>query len=704
MAASSYKGDTAAKIVARSTFWEQMSRVLDSRNAEDIKAFVLASKFCGDLAYLDAHGILRKNILACDVDPEAMQAAQRRFPGVKLHFGRYQDAAKAHARAFHAVFLDTQHSLSAAVANEMVKAAFSLAASKAIIGFAYVVGREITDDIASAQSQVDELLLALVEDEHAITDAIAAGIIPEGMDVEQAKKYVLDSADDGSARARVLNLAVRYQMGKGQNLSLAVLGTIKYQSADENGQGTPMEILMYDFARLPGKPKREMALARARFRHVADVRAYRVACGFDGDVAINKDADLPGIRQRLESASDLDVDGIMNVGATMPLPPPEPRRTKVPSNGDEILITGDDGWVPAVCRRTKGMTITAVSLDSSRTADRSIANIRWADGSIVGARAKEITQMNAEQLVRVEQGSIEKGESLWLKDGKHKRHYRKVRTLKVSQKGAYIELVASGTHGVKRFAYHNELFREKDKPRSILPPAPDKGPAPKLNKQRGPGTAKPPVIPPAPATPQVEPSRAATLGPCPVKYEVQRLSTWSKAFRKFLRLKQLELAAATSIPSHRISKMERAEHVPTDGDVLNLAEYVGQRYSRPTLADLMAMRDADTKAGVRALQRTFEVVNKRPASEAGTARGSVASRVGPLEPQPPIAIPPIEEIEAQRDYRPDTGVTASLREGTVTVELKLSDVEELALHRSAAESGKTLAVWLEEKLMDALTS
>lgn len=709
---SNYKGDTPSKAVARVTFWSALNHIFPKRSPESLRAFVLSSKYSGDVSFLTAQGVLQKNILACDVDPKAIAATRRRFPGVRVYFGDYVSASKRYTRQFDAVFLDTTSIMSKALARTMVESAFRLAASHALIGFAFVLGRENgqnAKDLSTVQLLHDEMCLVLAENDDRLLYAMELGLIPKEP-LETAKQNVLKAADVGSGRDLVMDQAAYGATARTRDVCSVRIGSIRYQSVSQSGSGTSMEISLYEFRRAL---KRKSSFAHARWRlrmHKAINERGAMFGTADGgttsDAKISTDFSLEDLVKRMvhsEGGDEERIAGLLNLKSAGPFPPP-PSRRGFPENGDEVLIASESGLQPAVVKTADQRYAVAVRLENSRRIKVQWNRIRWADGSMVGLKTKEIRQMDDSSLQRVGKGTLVKGETLYLKDGKQNvKGYREVKVLRPSQKGAQVRMMDGGVHGVTRFAYHNELFRpiateaQLAEPCSESPPPPP----PPLNKNALPADRGAGI-----KSGDVKPSQSAKQK-CPVNYEGVAFSIWVKRFRKFKGVKQRDFATTVGIPVHRLSKVERAEITPTDGDVLALAEYVSMlMYDGPSLDDLMEMRDRDTAAGVRALQRTFKVNKQGPVQSVrfdppAFKNPQLKHLPAAAAPAPATVVPkPLSPING---FMPNSVPELIVKPGKIIVELGLSPDEELELHRRAAAAGKTLREWAAELLFDALT-
>ena len=158
-----YKGESYTKKFARVFLWSAVSKlsgIVGSSIDEGVK-LVLASRECGDIAFLLGGNCVPADIVAVDVVPDALAEARRRFPGVQTEIGDIADVAGRLKRRVRHAFVDFCGPVGPKTIDTFFRTAVRSAEDGAIFAIGVMRGRErgrIGKDIAKEKAEVDYLV------------------------------------------------------------------------------------------------------------------------------------------------------------------------------------------------------------------------------------------------------------------------------------------------------------------------------------------------------------------------------------------------------------------------------------------------------------------------------------------------------------------------------------------------------------------
>lgn len=288
--ATTYKGETVGKALARCEYWLKVEG-LNPQRFPHCRFLVLCSRECGDVSALVAMGVPQKNITAVDIDAMAIEACRARFPEVDAFHGALNDLPVS--KKFEHIFLDTCSNVGKPLAAQVARTTRRHARLPGTFGVGYMRGRErrtVTDLIATSRA------------------------------AEEAASGISFSSWGGSAtrdngRMELLHSSVT-QMLRGSGLAMVPAHLITYSSMRHNGSGaaTPMSYTLW----VPIRP-RSQAHAMSLFDAITSaVKRPGAAPEEDmstADFVTAHMGDFVVLANHLRSAgmSDDKVAGILNV-------------------------------------------------------------------------------------------------------------------------------------------------------------------------------------------------------------------------------------------------------------------------------------------------------------------------------------------------------------------------------------------------------
>ena len=138
-----YKGESPAKKISRWRLWTMVMRHLGYNRFIHGKHLVLASFECGDIYTLKTFGVEDHNIIAVDLDEEAIEICRARFPGVAhAHQGDVVDVVKRYRRELVTAYLDFCGPLGKRTVDTMISVITAGMKNDSLIGASFMSGRE----------------------------------------------------------------------------------------------------------------------------------------------------------------------------------------------------------------------------------------------------------------------------------------------------------------------------------------------------------------------------------------------------------------------------------------------------------------------------------------------------------------------------------------------------------------------------------
>lgn len=231
-----YKGESPAKKLARVAFWD---KTLTNLRRHEVRGgfLVLASREGGDISTLLALGVRPEGIIGVDINKEAADECQKKFPQVKIIHGDVCDVAAQATDQVAALFLDFCGPISPSLTKTLWRSAQRACKMNAIIGIGLLRGRERV--VGSGQvERVRTIKKTKTNDEWDREMQRRHGLKPMSSFADDD-----DVPDDNRHAATWIDVAERARpFGWG----VAPLGAITYQSNVGNSRGVPM---IYGIAR-----------------------------------------------------------------------------------------------------------------------------------------------------------------------------------------------------------------------------------------------------------------------------------------------------------------------------------------------------------------------------------------------------------------------------------------------------------------------
>lgn len=249
-----YKGESPSKKIARFYYWAHIAKTLGVERFRNGKHLVLSSREGGDISVLLGLGVPPKNIVAVEMNVEAAEQAQEKFPSVHIICDDVFAVAKKHHRGLLSAFLDFCSPVSHALLQKVVGTAAYGLKEGGVLGCGFLAGRERGEFSKSVEEEreyarVLEQEMVALTDEDIRSRMAVRGMPPQfmeahGLDPEACREHLIQTSKDTLAMRARANLLGGEFVTRGLSVRCVPLAIayIYYVSATAHSKGVPMLI------------------------------------------------------------------------------------------------------------------------------------------------------------------------------------------------------------------------------------------------------------------------------------------------------------------------------------------------------------------------------------------------------------------------------------------------------------------------------
>ena len=184
-----YKGDSPSKKWARYEYWMGVCDLMGNEKFRKALHLVLVSREAGDIPVLLLMGVPPQNIIAVDLNPRAASAAQRKWPSVKVVCGDIVNIAAEYKRTIGSAFLDFCNPISHEYVERVMKVARLGLRDSAVLGVAFLCGREQDQVLVQSIEQSKELLRKAGTADRELASLSRSGILVGRLLLDGAKSH-----------------------------------------------------------------------------------------------------------------------------------------------------------------------------------------------------------------------------------------------------------------------------------------------------------------------------------------------------------------------------------------------------------------------------------------------------------------------------------------------------------------------------------
>jgi hypothetical protein len=315
-----YGGESNAKKLARWTAWWQALDFMPDGGSQDalkkVKALAIAGPEAADIRVLRGSGVLPENVVAVDVDPDAIESSRAIVPEATYLHGDFVDICRhrRYRRVFDLLFIDLCSTLGDDVLIKTMQAVAFAGRHRCVVILGHMYGRE-QGDAASAIKSVAKDKEAFWGDPENVAE------VGGPASTEAQERMIVKKVAALTSRHSVVNAAFQIR-ARTHGLSVVSLGFVAYRSGRRfkgRSCGVPMLYHIFWCSRLARRTRREEAqTCLAMLREARQIRRF-TGTEESGVHVVGDDPD--GVRLRDEALRLSDVFGTAEAADLMNLKP-----------------------------------------------------------------------------------------------------------------------------------------------------------------------------------------------------------------------------------------------------------------------------------------------------------------------------------------------------------------------------------------------